>query len=69
MATKLILVRRRTFISVIPAYAGIHLFEPMRNENLDTGFRRHDGSGVYLMHIMAEAARKFYKIAIEVLWN
>jgi hypothetical protein len=69
MATKLILVRNRAFVSVIPAYAGIHLLEPMHNANLDAGFRRHDGSGLYLMRALVEAARIFRKLAKEVLWN
>ena len=69
MATKLILVRNRAFVSVIPAYAGIHLLEPTRNANLDGGFRRHHGSRFDLMRAMAEAARSFRKLAKEVLWN
>ena len=69
MATKLILVRRRVFVSVIPAYAGIHLLEPILNANLDDGFRRHDGSRFDLMRAMAEAARSFRKLAKEDLWN
>jgi hypothetical protein len=69
MATKLILVRRPAFVSVIPAYAGIHLLEPMRTANVDAGFRRHDRSGFYLMRAMAETGRSFRKLAEEVLWN
>jgi hypothetical protein len=69
MATKRILVRRQAFVSVIPTYAGIHLLEPTRNANLDAGFRRHDSSGFYLVHAMAEAAGSFRKLEKEVLWN
>ena len=67
---EVILLRHRAFVSVIPAYAGIHLLEPMRNANLDAGFRRHDGSsGFYLIRATAKPARCFRKLAIEVLWN
>ena len=69
MAMEAILLRHRAFVSVIPAYAGIHLLEPMRNANLDAGFRRHDGSEFYLMRAMADAVRSFCKFAKEVLWN
>lgn len=69
MAMEVILLRHRAFVSVIPAYAGIHLLEPMRNANLYAGFRRHDGSGFCLMRAMAEAVRSCRKFAKEVLWN
>ena len=69
MVMEVILLRHRAFVSVIPAYAGIHLLEPMRNANLDAGFRRHDGSGFYLIRAIAKPARCFRKLAKEVLWN
>jgi hypothetical protein len=41
----------------------------MHNANLDAGFRRHDGRGLYLLRALAEAARIFRKLAKEFLWN